>query len=53
MVAHEGPSEDSPTVEITHLPDGVHERFRLERVVEDELASCDAAVDVVRGSWDE
>ena len=29
------------------------ELFRLERIVEDELSPCDAAIDVVCGFWDE
>jgi len=40
-------------MEVANFPHGRNERCRLDRIVEDELSPCDAAIDVVRGSWDE
>jgi len=37
-------------MEVAYLSGGPDELLRLERIVEDELASCDSTVDVVYGS---
>jgi hypothetical protein len=40
-------------MEVAHLSDGRNELLRLKRIVENEFAACDAAIDVVCGSRDE
>ena len=40
-------------MEVAHLSDGGNELLRFERIVEKELAACDAAIDVVCGSRNE
>ncbi len=53
MVSHQDPGEDSPFVEIANLANGLDELVRLQAVVKDELAACDATIDVICGSGDE
>ena len=53
VAGHQGPGEDSSTRKAAYFPDGRDELCRLERIVKDELSLCDAAIDVVRGFWDE
>jgi hypothetical protein len=40
-------------MKVAYFPDGRNELCRIERIVDDELSPCDAAIDVVGGFWDE
>ena len=40
-------------MEVAHLSDGRDEIIRFERIVINEFAACDAAIDVVCGSRNE
>lgn len=40
-------------MEVAHLSDGRDEILRFERIVKNEFAACDAAIDVVCGSRNE
>ena len=42
-----------PFMEVAHLSDGRNELLRLKQIVENELAACDAAIDMVCGSRNE
>ena len=53
VVAHETPCENCPAIEIPNFSQSLDELNRFEVVVKDELTPSDAAVDMVRGPWNE
>ena len=53
MIAHKAPSEDRPTIEVSHRAKCVDELERLAFVVKDKLPTGDAAVHVIDRPWDE
>ncbi len=52
VIPHKAPRENRPTIEVSNVAEYLYELDRLGLIIEDEFTAGDAAVDVVRGSWD-
>ena len=51
MVSHQAPGENPPVVGVADFPYLFDEFLRLIRIVKNKLATSDAAIHVVGGSW--